>query len=67
MIDALRECVIEFNRFDASAVPPRLTGPAALAAAIAAYEHWLADGNALLPELIDAAFRRLGDGCGAMW
>jgi len=43
---------------------PRLAGSAALAAAITAYELWLADEEERTPlsELIDAAFRRLADG-----
>ncbi|MGW4908920.1 mycofactocin system transcriptional regulator [Streptomyces sp. NPDC004270] len=106
--DALREAVVEFNRFDPEEVPwhrqrmqliltvptlqadatlrynawraivtefvaartglstsdllPRLVGHASLAAAIAAYEHWLADERRLLAPLIDATFRQLASG-----
>ncbi|MFG3019814.1 mycofactocin system transcriptional regulator [Streptomyces sp. NPDC048254] len=106
--DALREAVVEFNRFDPEEVPwhrqrmqliltvptlqadatlrynawraivtefvaartglstsdllPRLVGHASLAAAIAAYEHWLADERRLLAPLIDATFRQLAGG-----
>ncbi|MFD7877414.1 mycofactocin system transcriptional regulator [Streptomyces sp. NPDC059766] len=108
VIDALREAVVEFNRFDPGEVPwhrqrmeliltvptlqadatlrynawraivtefvaartgrpssdllPRLVGHAALAAAVAAYEHWLADERQPLPSLIDATFRQLAVG-----
>jgi mycofactocin system transcriptional regulator len=107
-IDALREAVVAFNRFDPQEVPwhrqrmeliltvptlqadatlrynawraivtefvaaragrpesdllPRLVGYAALAAAIAAYEHWLADDRQPLPSLIDTTFRQLAVG-----
>ncbi|MEU5346826.1 MULTISPECIES: mycofactocin system transcriptional regulator [unclassified Streptomyces] len=109
---ALREAVVEFNRFDATVVPwhrqrmdliltvptlqadatlryaswraivtefvarrlglpvsdvlPRLFGHAVLAAAVTAYEHWLACEDAELSALLDRAIRRLDDGLGAV-
>lgn len=109
MLEALREAVVEFNRFDERDVPwhrqrmelilrvptlqadatlryaswraiitdfvaqrtglppaamlPRLAGHALLAAAIAAYEHWLAAGQGTeLSELLDEAIRRIDAG-----
>ena len=41
---------------------PRLIGHAALAASIAAYEHWLTDDEADLSALLDQALRQLGAG-----
>ncbi|MFC9536769.1 mycofactocin system transcriptional regulator [Streptomyces sp. NPDC056975] len=41
---------------------PRLVGYASLSAAIAAYEHWLADDRQGLEPLIDATFRQLARG-----
>ncbi|MGW6139420.1 mycofactocin system transcriptional regulator [Streptomyces sp. NPDC055144] len=41
---------------------PRLVGYASLSAAIAAYEHWLADDRRPLAALIDATFRQLAGG-----
>ncbi|MFC8097756.1 mycofactocin system transcriptional regulator [Streptomyces sp. NPDC057363] len=41
---------------------PRLIGNLALAASVASYELWLEDGTAELPDLMDAAFRRLAAG-----
>lgn len=41
---------------------PRLLGHAVLAAAIAAYEHWLADETTDLSALLDEAILRLADG-----
>jgi len=43
---------------------PRLVGHAALAAAVAAYEQWLAEPLAPLAELLDAAMRHLAYGLG---
>ncbi|MFR9797747.1 mycofactocin system transcriptional regulator [Streptomyces sp. MS06] len=109
---ALREGVVEFNRFDAGVVPwhrqrmeliltvptlqadsalryaswraivadfvarrlglppshmvPRLFGHTVLAAAVTAYEHWLAEEGAELSGLLDLAFRRLDEGLGAV-
>ncbi|MBA2947871.1 mycofactocin system transcriptional regulator [Streptomyces himalayensis] len=111
VMDALREAVVEFNRYDATDVPwhrqrmqliltvptlqadatlryaswraivtefvakrmglptsevlPRLFGYTLLAAAIAAYEHWLADEEAQLSDLLDLAIRQVTDGLGA--
>ena len=109
MMTALREAVVEFNRFDPQDVPwhrqrmelilrvptlqadatlrynswrrivqgfvaersglppsamfPRLAGHTVLAAAIAAYEHWLAaEPEAELSALVDEAIRRTGEG-----
>ena len=112
VMDALREAVVEFNRFDDTVVPwhrqrmelilsvpalqadatlrynswrrivaeftarrmglapsdmlPRFFGHVALAAAIAAYEHWLADEDACLAELLDRLMRQTADGLGAV-
>ncbi|MER5756360.1 mycofactocin system transcriptional regulator [Streptomyces sp. NPDC002088] len=112
MMTALREAVVEFNRFDATVVPwhrqrmhliltvptlqadatlryaswraivtefaalrlglspsdmvPRLFGNTVLAAAVTAYEHWLAQDGAELSDLLDLAIRRLDDGLGAV-
>ncbi|MFF5010912.1 mycofactocin system transcriptional regulator [Streptomyces phaeochromogenes] len=112
VMDALREAVVEFNRFDATEVPwhrqrmeliltvptlqadatlryaawraivtefvakrmgvpasdavPRLFGHTLLAAAIAAYEHWLAEEDAQLGDLLDKAIRRVTDGLGML-
>ncbi|MFF0081859.1 mycofactocin system transcriptional regulator [Streptomyces canus] len=112
IMSALRRAVVEFNRFDATAVPwhrqrmeliltvptlqadatlryaswraivtefvarrlgrpvsdvvPRLFGHAVLAAAVTAYEHWLAWEDAELSALLDEAIRRLDDGLGAV-
>ncbi|MFF3490001.1 mycofactocin system transcriptional regulator [Streptomyces sp. NPDC002795] len=49
----------------ASDALPRLFGHTALAAAVTAYEHWLAVPEAELSELLDTAIRRLEDGLGA--
>lgn len=108
MMDALREAVVAFNRFDPAVVPwhrqrmdlilnvptlqadaavrynswraivtefvaarrglapddllPRLVGHISLAAAMTAYEHWLADDTRSLPTLLDTIFRRLTHG-----
>nr|WTB28363.1 mycofactocin system transcriptional regulator [Streptomyces sp. NBC_00830]WTB35719.1 mycofactocin system transcriptional regulator [Streptomyces sp. NBC_00830] len=108
VMDALREAVVAFNRFDPAVVPwhrqrmelilnvptlqadatvrygswraivtdfvaarcglaagdllPRLVGHASLAAAMTAYEYWLADDTRPLPELIAVTFRRLTEG-----
>ncbi|MFE9096742.1 mycofactocin system transcriptional regulator [Streptomyces sp. NPDC007264] len=108
VMDALREAVVAFNRFDPAVVPwhrqrmelilsvptlqadaavrytawrtivtdfvaersgrapddllPRLVGYTALAAAMTAYEHWLADDSQSLTLLIDSTFRRLAQG-----
>ncbi|MEW1826760.1 mycofactocin system transcriptional regulator [Streptomyces sp. NPDC088196] len=108
MMDALRDAVVEFNRFDPAAVPwhrqrmtlilrvptlqadstvryaswrtlvtefaarrtgtvssdllPRLIGHTVLAACVAAYEHWLADEQAVLDDLLDQALRQLAAG-----
>ncbi|CAM5578696.1 mycofactocin system transcriptional regulator [Streptomyces hirsutus] len=43
---------------------PRMFGYAFLAAAIAAYEHWLAEGKVELGDLLDAAIRQLERGLG---
>ncbi|MFJ3212664.1 mycofactocin system transcriptional regulator [Streptomyces flaveolus] len=110
MMDALREAVVSFNRFNPADVPwhrrrmelilrvpalqadstlrysswrrvvtafvadrtgqpqdallPRQIGYATLATCIAAYEQWLADQNADLTELLDAAMRELQGGFG---
>ncbi|MGW1028921.1 mycofactocin system transcriptional regulator [Streptomyces sp. NPDC002577] len=112
VMDALREAVVEFNRYDATDVPwhrqrmeliltvptlqadatlryaswraiitefvarrmglspadvlPRLFGHALLAAAIAAYEHWLAVEDAQLGDLLDVAIRQVTDGLGTV-
>ncbi|MEV5432943.1 mycofactocin system transcriptional regulator [Streptomyces sp. NPDC052701] len=109
---ALREAVVEFNRFDADVVPwhrqrmeliltvpalqadaalryaswraivtdfvgrhlslppshmvPRLFGHTVLAAAVTAYEHWLAQEGAELSGLLNLAIRRLDEGLGAV-
>ncbi|MEZ7004326.1 mycofactocin system transcriptional regulator [Streptomyces sp. AD55] len=47
-----------------SDVVPRLFGHTMLAAAIAAYEHWLAQKDAPLGELLDLAIRKVTDGLG---
>jgi TetR/AcrR family transcriptional regulator, regulator of mycofactocin system len=106
--EALRECILEFNRFPDSELPwhrqrmtlllkvpalqahstlryrawrevvadfvarrrgeaadalvPQVVAHTALGAAIAAYERWLADGQASLPEVMDAALRVWLDG-----
>jgi len=109
MLEALREAVVEFNRFDPADTPwhrqrmrlilrvptlqadatlryaswrrivrdfvaersglppsalfPRLAGYTVLAAAIAAYEHWLAaEPGTELSALLDEAIRRTGEG-----
>ncbi|MER6984449.1 mycofactocin system transcriptional regulator [Streptomyces carpinensis] len=108
MMDALREAVVSFNRFNPADVPwhrrrmelilrvpalqadstlrysswrsvvtafvadrtgqpqdallPRQIGYATLATCIAAYEQWLADQNAELTQLLDAAMRELQGG-----
>jgi mycofactocin system transcriptional regulator len=55
--------VAERTGLPPSAMLPRLAGHACLAAAIAAYEHWLAgDGEPELPGLLDEAIRRVGAG-----
>lgn len=41
---------------------PRLIGHTVLAACIAAYEHWLADEQAVLGDLLDQALRQLAAG-----
>jgi mycofactocin system transcriptional regulator len=41
---------------------PSLIGHGALAAALAAYEHWLRDGKSDLTALLDEAFRELASG-----
>ncbi|MER5183425.1 mycofactocin system transcriptional regulator [Streptomyces sp. NPDC002896] len=110
VMDALREAVVEFNRYDVTEVPwhrqrmeliltvptlqadatlryaswraiitefvakrmglspsevlPRLFGHTLLAAAIAAYEHWLAEDEAQLGDLLDVAIRQVTDGLG---
>lgn len=43
---------------------PRLVGHALLAAAISAYEHWLADEEAELSDLLDRAIGQIRDGLG---
>ncbi|MFJ9083468.1 mycofactocin system transcriptional regulator [Streptomyces sp. NPDC102384] len=48
----------------ASDAIPRLFGHTLLAAAVTAYEHWLAVPDAELSELLDTAIRRLEDGLG---
>ncbi|ACY97931.1 mycofactocin system transcriptional regulator [Thermomonospora curvata] len=49
-----------------SAMTPRLAGHVLLAAAVAAYEHWLSgDGDAELAELLDKAIRRVSAGLSA--
>ncbi|MFJ9176087.1 mycofactocin system transcriptional regulator [Streptomyces sp. NPDC102360] len=48
----------------ASDALPRLFGHAVLAAAVTAYEHWLAVPEAELSELLDTAIRRLEEGLG---
>ncbi|MFI7502110.1 hypothetical protein ACIBVL_27235 [Streptomyces sp. NPDC049687] len=50
----------------ASAMPPRLVGHAALGAALSAHETWLADPDADLSVLLDAAVGRLARGFGAL-
>ncbi|WP_306319139.1 MULTISPECIES: mycofactocin system transcriptional regulator [unclassified Streptomyces] len=47
-----------------SDVLPRLYGHTVLAAAVTAYEHWLAVPGSELGELLDAAIRHLEDGLG---
>lgn len=47
-----------------SDVVPRLFGHAVLAAAVTAYEHWLAREDAELSALLDETIRRLDDGLG---
>jgi mycofactocin system transcriptional regulator len=50
-----------------SAAVPRLAGHLVLAAAMSAYEHWLAsEGRAALSDLLDEAIRHLGDGLAAV-
>ncbi|MEO3787398.1 mycofactocin system transcriptional regulator [Actinocorallia sp. B10E7] len=113
MMEALREAVVEFNRFDPEDVPwhrqrlelilrvptlqadstlryaswrqiitdfvaertgqpptalfPRLAGHGVLAAAIAAYEHWLAgDPEGGLSDLLDETIRQVGAGFAVM-
>ena len=41
---------------------PRLIGHTVLAACVAAYEHWLADEQAVLDDLLDQALRQLAAG-----
>lgn len=111
MMDALRDAVVAFNRFDPREVPwhrqrmelilrvptlqadatlryaswraivtdfaaertglpatallPRHIGYAALAGAVAAYEHWLDDAGADLPGLLYLAMEQLAAGFGA--
>lgn len=45
---------------------PGLIGHAALGAALAAYEHWLADPDSDLAELLDSAVRQLAVGLGGL-
>jgi TetR/AcrR family transcriptional regulator, regulator of mycofactocin system len=112
VMDALREAVVEFNRFDTTEVPwhrqrmeliltvptlqadatlryaewraivagfvakrlgvpvsdvlPRLFGHTLLAAAIAAYEHWLAGEGAQLGDLLDVTIRQVARGLGSV-
>ncbi|HEY8481806.1 MAG TPA: mycofactocin system transcriptional regulator [Spirillospora sp.] len=50
-----------------SAPLPRLAGHLVLAAAVSAYEHWLArEGEAALADLLDEAIRHLGTGLAAV-
>lgn len=66
---AWRQVVADYvaTRLDcpASELAPRLAGHAALGAAVAAYEQWLADesaGSAELGALLDAALRAVAEG-----
>jgi hypothetical protein len=55
--------VAERTGLPPAALLPRLAGHAYLAAAIAAYEHWLScAGEAGLPGLLDAAIRQVSAG-----
>ncbi|MET8209914.1 mycofactocin system transcriptional regulator [Streptomyces sp. NPDC005373] len=49
-----------------SDVVPRLIGHSVLAAAVAAYEHWLAREDVELSAVLDMAIRRLDEGFGAV-
>jgi hypothetical protein len=57
-----RRVVADFVAARTSALPgdllPRLAGHVLLGAAVAAYEQWLADPGAELPELLETAVRR---------
>ncbi|MFJ5302952.1 mycofactocin system transcriptional regulator [Streptomyces sp. NPDC088350] len=112
MMDAVRDAVVEFNRFDPADVPwhrqrmelilrvptlqadatlryaswrsivtdfaasrtglppsdllPMLVGRGVLAAAITAYEYWLADDGAALTDLLDQSVRHMADGFGRL-
>lgn len=64
-----REVVAEFVAARTGAAPddfgPRLVGHTALAAAVAAYEQWLTDPSASLPDLLATGLHLLGgSGCG---
>ncbi|MFP5022653.1 mycofactocin system transcriptional regulator [Pseudonocardia phyllosphaerae] len=49
----------------ASELVPQTVGHACLGVCLAAYERWLADDSAQLPDLLDRVFRSLEDGWGS--